>query len=131
MKTTIRLTGKGFQHLAYTEKSVMVFFGKGTKPLSASVNELPKSVKEEIGEKMPETVFGQKYLGNGKVFNVFRGNCAGAWPYQFRNIDDAVEAFKRVRHEGETGRVFSGNLWIGNIINDVFQPLEKPIAQLL
>lgn len=129
MEKLIRLTQKGFQTFNHNQKSVMVFFNG--KPLSASVNELPKYMKEEIGDKMPEKVFGQKYIGNGKIFNVFKGNCSHSKPFQFENIEKAIEAFKQVRTKKEKAKVFCGNNWIGNIINDEYQPLEKPIMQLL
>lgn len=133
MKTTMRLVQGGFQTFAYNENSIMVFLSG--KPISAAVNELPAYVKSEIGDAMPEKVFGQKYIGNGKIFNIFRGNCANARPFQFDGIEKAVDAFKQIRWEKEgrkeMAKVFSGNMWIGNIVNDEFQPLEKPVMQLL
>jgi len=133
MKNSIRLTQAGFQHFSYNENAVMVFLSG--KPISAAVNELPKYMKDEIGDAMPEKVFGQKYLGNGKIFNIFRGNCSNARPFQFESIEKAIEAFTQIRWEKEgkkeNAKIFSGNMWLGNIVNDEFQPLEKPVMQLL
>ena len=133
MKASIRLTQSGFQHFAYNENEVMVFLSG--KPISATVNELPKYMKDEIGDTMPDEVFGQKYLGNGKIFKIFRGNCSNSRPFQFESIEQAIEAFTQIRWEKEgkkeTAKIYSGNMWIGNIVNDEFQPLEKPVMQLL
>ena len=133
MKNSIKLTQSGFQYFSYNENSIMVFLSG--KPISAAINELPKYMKEEIGDAMPEKVFGKKYLGNGKIFNIFRGNCSRAIAFQFESIEKAMEAFKQIRWEKEgmkeKAKVFSGNMWLGNIVNDEFQPLEKPVMQLL
>ena len=112
---TLRLTPKGLQEIDYTKNDIMVFFSG--KPLSGALNDVPAD------------------LGGGKAMNFYRGNCAGAKPFQFKSIDLAVEAFKKVRWERdgrkENAKVFSANLWIGNIENDEFIPLEKPVKQLL
>jgi hypothetical protein len=112
---TLRLTKAGLQEVNYSEKEVMVFLSG--KPLSGSLNQLPSS------------------MGGGKVMNFYRGNCAGAKPFQFKGIEFAVDTFKKVRWEKEgrkeNAKVFTGNLWIGNIVNDEFEPLEKPIIQLI
>jgi hypothetical protein len=112
---TLRLTNAGLQEVNYSENEVMVFLSG--KPLSGALNQLPLS------------------MGGGKVMNFYRGNCAGAKPFQFKGIELAVDAFKKVRWEKEgrkeNAKVFSGNLWIGNIVNDEFEPLEKPMMQLL
>jgi hypothetical protein len=133
MKNLIRLTQAGLQTFYVYEDRFMVFLSG--KPLCAAINELPKNVKKEIGDSMPEKVFGHKYLGNGKILKVFRGNCSGSVPYQFENIQEAIECFKKVRWEKqgkkEKAKVFCGNMWVGNIINDEYKPLERPIMQLL
>lgn len=112
---TLRLTTAGLQKVNYNENELMVFLSG--KPLSGALNQLPAS------------------MGGGKVMNFYRGICAKAKPFQFKGIDLAIEAFKKVRWEKEgkkeNAKVFAGNLWIGNIINDEFEPLEKPVMQLL
>jgi hypothetical protein len=131
MKIT-RLTNEGLQTFFANEKSFMVFLSG--KPISCSINELPGYIKDEIGDSMPEKIFGQKYLGNGKVLHIFRGNCANARPFQFDSIESAVEAFKLLRWEREgrkeTAKVFRGNMWVGNIVEDEYHPIE-PVMQLL
>jgi hypothetical protein len=112
---TLRLTKVGLQEVNYSKNEVMVFLSG--KPLSGSLNQLPSS------------------MGGGRAMNFYRGNCTGAKPFQFKGIELAVEAFKKVRREKEgrkeNAKIFSGNLWIGNIVSDEFEPLEKPIMQLL
>lgn len=112
---TLRLTKEGLQNVKHNKNEVMVFLSG--KPLSGSLNQLPS------------------YMGGGKVMNFYRGNCARAKPFQFESVQLAIEAFKKVRWEREgrkeNGKVFTGNLWIGNIINDNFESLKKPVMQLL
>lgn len=113
MKKIIRLTEKGFQEFSVNEKEIMVFLSG--KPLSGSLITL------QGGEK--------------KVMNFYRGNSAGAYPFLFKNLDLALDAFKRVRWERENAKenakVFSGNMYIGDIVDDAFQARERPIMQLL
>lgn len=110
---TLRLTFNGLQQVTFQESEVMIFLSG--KPLSGALNLLPGGVE--------------------KIMKFYRGNCAGAHPFQFKSIELAIDAFKKIRWEKEgkkeNAKVFSGNMWLGNIVNDEFQPLEKPIMQLL
>jgi hypothetical protein len=132
MKKITRLTNEGFQTFYAHNNRFMVFLSG--KPISCSINELPRYIKDEIGDAMPEKVFGQKYLGNGRILHIFRGNCANARPFQFDSIESAVEAFRQLRWERdgkkETAKVFCGNMWVGNIVNDKYKPHE-PVMQIL
>lgn len=113
--TTLRLTQKGLQQVNFSNGDVMVFLSG--KPLSGSMNDLPEE------------------MGGGKKMRFYRGNCSAASPFKFKSMDLALAAFKQVRWEKEgrkeNAKVFSGNMWLGNIVNDKFEPLEKPIMQLL
>lgn len=113
MNSTIRLTQTGFQSFNYNDGDVMILLSG--KPLSGALNQLPGGIEKRM--------------------NFYRGNCAGAVPFQFSSIELALDAFKQVRWERngrkEFAKVFSGNRWIGNIVNDEFEPFEKPILQLL
>ena len=115
MKTLTRLTEKGVQTFEHYEDHLMVYLSGHY--LSGALNQLPES------------------MGGGNRMYFYRGNCSIAIPFQFRNIELAMDAFKKVRWERngkkETAKVFSGNLWIGNIVDDEYIPREKPILQLL
>jgi hypothetical protein len=112
---TLRLTKGGLQKVNYNEIEVMLFLSG--QPLSGALNQLPTS------------------MGGCKVMTFYRGNCAGSKPFQFKGVALAIEAFKKIRWEKEgrkeNAKVFTGNFWIGNILNDEFKPLENPVMQLL
>lgn len=111
---TFRLTQTGLQEITHEQNEIMIFVSGA--PISGSMVTLPKTA------------------GGGQKMNFYRGNAAGSKPFQFKSVELALDAFKQVRWDRqgrkEKAKVFTGNLWIGNIIDDEFIP-QKPISQLL
>jgi hypothetical protein len=111
--TTLRMTEKGLQEIDYNEGDIMIFLSG--KPLAGALNQLPGGIEKKM--------------------HFYRGNSANAIPFQFASLEKAMEAFKQVRWERygkkENAKVFSGNNWLGYIVNDEFEMLDKPIPQLL
>lgn len=108
--TTLRLTSKGLQEVPTT--GIMVFLTAG-KPLSGSLNELPKSE------------------GGGKKMFFYRGNAAGAKPFIFADLEKAIEAINQIPNAKNNAKFFTGNNWFGEMKNGEVTIFEKPIKQLL
>lgn len=109
MKTIISLTHAPF---AVGENMITVYLSG--KPLSGSLNTWPKS------------------MGGGRYQNWFCGNCAGARPYQFKTVEQALEIAGKVGNPGNSLKLFiNGNMMFAKGVLGTELDYFKPVGQLM
>lgn len=112
MTHIISLTQSGFNRFNVSEGMITVYLSG--KPLSGSLNTWPKN------------------MGGGQYQNWFRGNCAGARPYQFKTIEHSLEIAAKVGNVGNSLKLFiNGNKWFAKGVLGSELEYFKPIGQLM
>jgi hypothetical protein len=126
MTTTI-LTQAGF--VSFENGENKVYATVSGMSVSAAVNQLSKSQIIELGESNPETVNGCKYIGNGKVFKIFKHKARA--PHLWNNLEEAIEMSKKVAKSLEVVSFFMGQCKIATMKGGIVRMVDNPLPQLI